>query len=351
MLVAMSGGVDSSVAAVLLAEQGYEVVGVTLKLFGATDGSSDTPVGAADPIRSAASVAKRLDIPHHVLDVSDTFRSEVVEHFAAEYEMGRTPIPCVRCNSLIKFKELLKYADDLGCRFLATGHYAIMRNGALYRGRDRDKEQTYFLWRIDRSVLVRLLLPLGEYEKDETRSIARKHGLGNAQRPESVEICFANDDDYIAVLYHYLELGSQALAPGPIVTTTGREVGEHSGYARYTVGQRRRLPGGFPEPMYVVRIIPEERTVVIGTEGDLWGKTVVVGEFNWLTTPLEVGDSCRVSTRYRSKIIDAVVTVSETSRDDRFLLRLAEPVRAITPGQSCVMYDFDDRLLGGGVIQ
>lgn len=351
MLVAMSGGVDSSVAAVLLAEQGYEVVGVTLKLFGASDRSSDTPRGLADPIPSATSVAKRLGIPHHVIDVSDTFRSEVVEQFAAEYEMGRTPIPCVRCNSLIKFKELLKYADDLGCRFLATGHYAIMRNGSVYRGRDRDKEQTYFLWRIDPSVLGRLLLPLGEHKKEEVRGIARKHGLGNAERPESVEICFVNDDDYVAVLHQYLDVGSQALAPGPIVTTTGQEVGEHSGYACYTVGQRRGLPGGFAEPMYVVRIVPEERTVVIGTEGELWGKTVLVGELNWMAAPLEVGDSCRVSTRYRSRIVDAVVTESDTSPDDGFLLRLAEPVRAITPGQSCVMYDFDDRLLGGGVIQ
>lgn len=351
VLVAMSGGVDSSVAAALLVEQGYEVFGVTMKLFCYGDEMPGRPCCSVDSIRDAAAVAERLRISHHVLDLSDSFERDVIQHFVSEYERGRTPIPCVRCNSLTKFKDLLTYADDLNCRLFATGHYAIVRDGALYRGKDRQKDQTYFLWEIDPAAIDRLLLPVGGFTKAETRDIARQLGLGNADRPESVEICFVPDEDYVAVLERYLACDSPALSRGTIVTATGEVVGEHNGYARYTVGQRRGLPGGFPEAMYVTSILPEDRTVVVGTEADLLGTQLRLGNINWLGPPLRSGDRCRVSTRYRSRLVDAHVTECGDTRNASLVFELSEAVRAITPGQSGVLYDDNDRLLGGGVIE
>ncbi len=351
VLVAMSGGVDSSVTAALLVEQGYEVIGVTMKLFCYDDTMANRPCCSIESIRDAAAVAEQIGIPHYVLDLSDTFERDVIQHFVAEYEHGRTPIPCVRCNSHTKFKDLLTYADELNCRNIATGHYAILENGALHRGRDREKEQTYFLWAIDRAVLNRLMLPLGSFTKVETREMARRVGFDNAEKQESVEICFVPDDDYVAVLEQHLSSESPALSPGPIVNTSGEIVGEHNGYCRYTVGQRRGLPGGYPKPMYVTQILPAERTVVIGTEADLTGQRLALSEMNWLAADLSVGDRCQVSTRYRSRLVDAIVVDCSSSHDERFELELAEPVRAITPGQSGVLYDDCERVLGGGVIQ
>jgi tRNA-specific 2-thiouridylase len=183
----------------------------------------------------------------------------------AEYSRGRTPIPCVRCNSFTKFRDLLAHADALDCAAIATGHYAVARDGRLYRGRDRSKDQSYFLWGIDRGVVARMLTPVGQMTKAETRAVARRLGLVTAEKPESVEICFVPDDDYVGVLARHLPGDAPALAPGPLVTTTGEVIGEHEGYARYTIGQRRGLPGGFAEPRFVVAIHPERREVVIGT--------------------------------------------------------------------------------------
>ena len=351
VLVAMSGGVDSSVAAALLVQQGYEVVGVTMTLVCYGANTPSRPCCSADSIREAGVVAERLRIPHEVLDLSDSFERDVIHDFVSEYERGRTPIPCVRCNSLTKFKDLLTYADDQDCRYIATGHYAIVRDGALYRGEDRQKDQTYFLWGIDRTVIQRLLLPLGQYTKMETRQAARRLGFANAERPESVEICFVPDDDYVAVLERYLANDSPALSPGKIVSTTGEIVGEHNGYARFTVGQRRGLPGGFSEAMYVTSILPEDRTVVIGTETELFGNEVRLKSVNWLSPPLRTGDRCRVSTRYRSRLVDGHVTSVGDTNDGSVMLELAEAVRAITAGQSGVLYDGNERLLGGGIIE
>ena len=347
----MSGGVDSSVAAALLVDQGHEVIGVTMKLFCYSDDLPSRPCCSAESIRDAAAAADRLGIPHYVLDLSDNFERDVIQHFVAEYERGYTPIPCVRCNSHTKFRDLLTYADDLDCRHIATGHYAISEGGALYRGRDLEKEQTYFLLGIERSVLDRLILPLGRFTKVATRDIARRLGFDNAERTESVEICFVPDDDYMAVLESHLAGDSPALRRGPIVTTGGEVVGEHDGYARYTVGQRRGLPGGFPEAMYVTKIVPEDNTVMIGTESELSGRRVQLAEVNWLAPKLRVGDSCQVSTRYRSRLTNAVITECGDSEDGPVVMELNEAVRAITPGQSGVMYDEASRVLGGGVIQ
>ncbi len=346
VLVAMSGGVDSSVAAARLVEQGYDVVGATMKLFCYGDSVPDRPCCSLDSIEDARSVAHTLGIPHYVLNFEDRFNLHVIRNFVDEYSRGRTPIPCVRCNSFTKFRDLLAHADALDCRHIATGHYAVARDGALYRGRDPRKDQSYFLWGINRAVVARMLTPVGELTKQETRAYARRLGLVTADKKESVEICFVPDDDYAAVLERHLPADAPALSRGAVVTTSGEVIGEHEGFARYTVGQRRGLPGGSRTPRYVVAIRPDTREVVVGTAEELGGRRVTLEELNWLGDPLDPDDACTVQLRYRAPAVPATVLATGA------VLRLAlgEPVRAITPGQSGVLYGPGGRVLGGGVI-
>ena len=347
VLVAMSGGVDSSVAAARLVEQGYDVVGATMKLFCHGDDVPDRPCCSLDSINDARDVAHAIGIPHYVLNLEDRFSLHVIQNFVTEYSRGRTPIPCVRCNSFTKFRDLLAHADALGCDHIATGHYAVARDGVLYRGLDRSKDQSYFLWGIDRAVVERMLTPVGEMSKAETRAYARRLGLGTADKPESVEICFVPDDDYVGVLERHLPADAPALQPGPLVTTTGDVVGEHDGFARYTVGQRRGLPGGAAAARYVVAIRPDSREVVIGSAEDLAGHRVRLEECNWLGDVPLPGERCRAQLRYRAPGVPATVTATEGTTIE---LALAVPVRAIAPGQSGVLYAEDGRVLGGGVI-
>jgi len=346
VLVAMSGGVDSSVAAALLVEQGYDVVGVTMKLFHDGDALPDRPCCSLDSASDARRVCERLGVPHYVLNMEAPFSRDVVDDFVAEYVAGRTPIPCVRCNTFTKFRDLAHAADAIDARWIATGHYARVVEGRLLRGVDDRKDQTYFLWGIPREVLSRLVLPVGGLRKPETRSIARALGLNVAEKIESQEICFVPDGDYARVIAARAGADSPALASGPFVTVDGAVVGEHTGYARFTVGQRKGLPGGFATPMYVVAIRAAERAVVIGPHAALLGNRVRATGASWLAGAPRDGAPVSVRIRHGAPLHSAVVADCDS---DRVEVILTEPVAAIAPGQSLVLYD-GDLVLGGGVI-
>jgi tRNA-uridine 2-sulfurtransferase len=349
VLVAMSGGVDSSVAAALLVERGYDVIGATMKLFCYGDDVPDRPCCSLDSINDARRVCERLGVPHYVLNLESAFGHDVIDNFVSEYAQGRTPIPCVRCNTFTKFRDLLRKADAVDADFIATGHYARVVDGEMMRAKDPHKDQTYFLWGIDRAVVRRMLLPVGDLTKAETR--ARAHALGLdvvAEKPESQDICFVPDGNHVGVLERHLDAGAPALATGPIVTVEGRVVGQHQGFARYTIGQRRGLPGGSPVPMYVVAIRPSDRAVVIGPREALLGRGVVAREVNWLVDDSpSVGAQVSVQVRHRAAPASAELVRRDGSEIE---LALNEPVAAITPGQSVVIYA-GERVLGGGFIE
>ena len=348
VLVAMSGGVDSSVAAALLVKQGYDVIGATMKLFCYGTDVPDRPCCSLDSVNDARRVCEQLGIPHYVLNLESAFGHDVVQNFVDEYARGRTPIPCVRCNTFTKFRDLLRTADSIDARWIATGHYARVENGVLRQGEDQNKDQTYFLWGIDRVVLSRMLLPVGTMTKAETRGVARELGLNVvADKEESQEICFVPDGDYTRILEDRLGAGAPALSRGPILTSDGRHVGDHEGYARFTIGQRRGLPGGFPHSMYVVEIRPSDRAVVIGPRDELIGRGVVAREINWLAPAPSVGETVQVRIRHRAPLASGEIIRLD---GDEIEIALDEPVLAITPGQSIVLYQ-DSAVLGGGFIE
>lgn len=352
VLVAMSGGVDSSVAAALLVEAGCDVVGVTMKLHGDGAEVPDRPCCSLDATSDARRVCEKLGIPHYVTNLVDHFGHDVLDDFVQEYARGRTPIPCVRCNTFTKFRDLLHKADAIDAPWLATGHYARMgrvgEHAVMRRGLDPAKDQSYFLWGIDRPVLDRLVLPIGGQTKAETRDIARRFGLRTAEKVESQDICFVPDGDHVRVIAEHLGADAPALQRGPLRLATGDVIGEHEGFARYTIGQRKGLPGGFAEPMYVVEIVPSERAVVIGPREALLGRGLEARELNWLVAaPPAVGASVQVQVRNRARPSPATIVRLDATGIE---LALDEPIQAISPGQSLVLYD-GDVVLGGGVIE
>ncbi|HEY7395994.1 MAG TPA: tRNA 2-thiouridine(34) synthase MnmA [Gemmatimonadaceae bacterium] len=348
VLVAMSGGVDSSVAAAMLVEQGYDVVGATMKLFCHGDDLPDRPCCSLDSVNDARRVCQTLGVPHYVLNLESAFGRDVVDNFVSEYASGRTPIPCVRCNTFTKFRDLLVKADGIDATWIATGHYARTLNGELLRGLDHAKDQSYFLWGIDRSVLRRMLLPVGSQTKAETRGVAHALGLEViAEKVESQDICFVPDGDHTKIIRQRLGADAPALSPGPFVLTDGTVVGQHAGFARFTIGQRRGVPGGFREPMFVVDIRPADRAVVLGPRTELLGRGVIARSVNWLVDAPAIGTRVSVQVRHRSAPAAAEIVRLD---GDEIELALDEPVAAITPGQSLVMYDHD-RVLGGGLIE
>ena len=282
----MSGGVDSSVAAALLVKQGYDVVGATMRLGCHTDSGvdlPDRPCCSLDSVNDARRICEQLGVPHYVLNLESAFSRDVVRDFVDEYARGRTPIPCVRCNTFTKFRDLVRRADAIEAQWIATGHYARIDRGELRRGLDPNKDQSYFLWGIDRRVLSRMLLPVGSQTKAETRAVAHELGLELiAEKVESQDICFVPDGDHAKVIARHLGADAPSLSRGPFLRRDGTVVGEHDGFARFTIGQRRGLPGGFREPMFVVEIRPESRAVVIGSRDELLGRGVIAREVNWL---------------------------------------------------------------------
>jgi tRNA-uridine 2-sulfurtransferase len=348
VLVAMSGGVDSSVAAALLVEEGYDVVGATMKLFCYGDEIVDRPCCSLDSINDARRVCEALGVPHYVLNMERAFGRDVIDDFVSEYSRGRTPIPCVRCNTFTKFRDLVRRADAVDATWIATGHYARVLDGVLHRGVDRSKDQSYFLWGIDRGVLSRMMLPVGTRSKAETRAVAHRLGLEVvAEKRESQDICFVPDGDHTRIIRARLGDDAPALARGPFLLASGEIIGHHDGYARFTIGQRRGVPGGFREPMFVVAIRPEDRAVVIGPRTELLGRGLVAREVNWLVDAPAIGSRIEVQVRHRAIAAAAEVIRVEA---DEVEVALDEAVSAITPGQSAVFFS-GDRVLGGGFIE
>ncbi|MDB4877694.1 MAG: tRNA-specific 2-thiouridylase mnmA [Gemmatimonadetes bacterium] len=344
----MSGGVDSSVAAAMLVEQGYDVVGATMKLFCHGDDLPDRPCCSLDSVNDARRVCQTLGVPHYVLNLESAFGHDVVDNFVNEYANGRTPIPCVQCNTFTKFRDLLVKADAIDATWIATGHYARVVNGELNRGLDHNKDQSYFLWGINRRVLSRMLLPVGSQTKAETRAVAHRLGLEViAEKQESQDICFVPDGDHTKIIRQRLGADAPSLSQGPFVLSDGTPAGTHEGFARYTIGQRRGLPGGFRVPMFVVDIRPKDRAVVIGPREELLGRGIVARSMNWLVDAPTVGAHVGIQVRHRASPARAEIVRLD---GDEIELALDEPVSAITPGQSLVMYD-GERVLGGGLIE
>lgn len=357
VVVAMSGGVDSTVTAALLHEAGYEVVGVTLQLY---DHGAAVPTGrtccAGQDIHDARLAADRIGFPHYVLDYESRFRQSVMDDFADSYLKGETPIPCVRCNQTVKFRDLLATARDLGAAALATGHYVqrARRRGAggadrleLRRGADPAKDQSYFLFATTPDQLAFLRFPLGAMAKAETRAHARRFGLAIADKPDSQDICFVPDGRYRDVV---AKLRPGAIEPGEIVDLDGQALGRHQGVVGFTVGQRRGLDlGGAAEPYYVLRLEPEAARVVVGPRAALACDEAHLAEVNWLDdAPLD-GRQVQVKLRSAAPLVPARLI---DRGDGRVACRLAAPQFAVAPGQACVFYDAadPDRLLGGGWI-
>ncbi len=356
VLVAMSGGIDSTVAALMLHNEGYEVVGITMKTWDyASSGSSRKETGCCnvDSFNDARMAAVEHGFPHYILDIRSEFGDAVIDNFVEEYLAGRTPNPCVMCNTHIKWRALLKRADALDCDFIATGHYGVIQqhtNGRYYisKGVDETKDQSYVLWGLQQDLLSRTLLPLGKYRKTEIRQMALDFGYPElAKKSESYEICFVPDNDYRGFLKRRVEGLEEKVAGGNFVDPRGNILGKHKGYPFYTIGQRKGLDIALGKPAYVTHIEPETNTVVLGDEEDLNRQEMLVGRLNWLKyNGIEDGMEALTKIRYKDKGTPAALYNHEKGIRVVFY----DQVKGVAPGQSAVFYEGDD-VIGGGIIQ
>lgn len=352
----MSGGVDSSVALYLLQEQGYTVSGATMKLWDYKDvgGEEHARVdgGCCDlnAINNARAVCDKLGVSHYVLDFSEIFKQTVIENFVSEYQRGRTPNPCVLCNTKIKWEKFLERARGVGCDYIATGHYAITGLDELTgrhfldRGKDWSKDQAYALWGVTQEALSHTYLPLGPFTKETTRDIAAKAGLKTACVPESMEICFIADNNYERFIREYTDID---IPRGEIVTEEGDVVGEHKGIPFYTVGQRRGLGIAHPTPLYVKKIDPDNNRVIVGEKKSVHANEFTMSNLNWVSkVPTDEEFSGEAQIRYNHRARPAIIV---PQGKDSLLVRFEEPQPAITPGQSAVIFE-GNRILVGGII-
>ena len=354
VLVAMSGGVDSSVAAVMLHEQGYEVIGITMKTWDyASSGSSSKETGCCslDSINDARALAVSYGFPHYILDIREEFGNFVIDNFVEEYLAGRTPNPCVLCNTHIKWEALIKRANHLDCEFIATGHYANIREEnnrkIISKGKDESKDQSYVLWGVSQANLSRTMLPLGKFHKSEIKQMAIDMGqVALAAKSESYEICFVPDNDYRAFLNNKVPGLAQQVAGGNFVLQDGTILGQHKGYPFYTVGQRKGLEIALGEPMFVLDIHPDKNEVVLGRIGELEKQEAIVRGFNLvkyenILTPID----SLTKIRYKDKgTLSSIVQETDYMKVDFY-----SPVSGLAPGQSAVFYEGND-LIGGGII-
>ena len=354
----MSGGVDSSVTGVLLAEQGYEVVGITMKTwdYAQSGGRSGKEVGCCtlESMNDARAVALKHGFTHFIVDIREEFGDWVIERFTDEYLAGRTPNPCVLCNTHIKWAALLRRADDLGCEYIATGHYARVRRDdasgrtLLSKGLDRNKDQSYALWGLPQHHLARSLFPLGTFTKPEIRQMAADFGLLRvADKPDSYEICFIPDNDYRRFLRDRVDGLDEAVGGGAFVLSDGTPVGTHEGYPFYTVGQRHGLGLALGHPVYVTRIDAETNTITVGPREELLGQTLTARQLNLIKYP-DLHDERSAVGKIRYKDPGGACLARQTGAD-ALEVTFAAPRRAITPGQSVVLYEDDDVLAGGWI--
>lgn len=352
VVVGMSGGVDSSVAAYLLKEQGYEVIGVTMQIWQDEDEYTQQENGGCcglSAVDDARRVANELDIPYYVMNFKNEFKENVIDYFAAEYLAGRTPNPCIACNRYVKWESLLRRSLDIGADYIATGHYARIQkldNGryAIGKSATAAKDQTYALYNLTQEQLAHTLMPVGEYTKEEIRGIAEKINLQIANKPDSQEICFVPDKDYAGFIRDYT---GKDIPQGNFVNLKGEVIGRHKGITHYTIGQRKGLNLALGHPVFVVAIRPETNEVVIGENTDVFGDVIYANHLNYmsiadLTGPMEVMAKIRYNHQGSPCLIEKV-------EDDMIKCTFPEPVRAITPGQAIVFYE-GDYVLGGGTI-
>ncbi len=355
VLVAMSGGIDSTITALMLHDEGYEVIGITMKTWDyATSGSSKKETGCCnlDSFNDARMAAVQHGFPHFVLDIREEFGDFVIENFVDEYIAGRTPNPCVMCNTHIKWRALLKRADAMGCDFIATGHYAKINqhhNGRYYVSKavDATKDQSYVLWGLQQDLLSRTLLPLAPYKKTEIRQMAMDYGYPElAKKSESYEICFVPDNNYRDFLKKKVEGLEERVACGNFIDKSGKILGKHKGYPFYTIGQRKGLDITFGKPVYVTGINPDNNTVVLGDEDDLNKNEMLVTKLNWIKYD-GISDGMEATTKIRYK--DHGTLSNLYNHQQGVQVKFYEDAKGVAPGQSAVFYEGDD-VIGGGII-